>query len=552
MSDPSSKERFTDLLNRLLDDDLNEDEIRELTHMVKSEPEFSTELQAQLWMDSQLSQYENSNRSERVFVQLMEETLKAEEDGKDFVQQVLHMSEASEPKPPKASKVLWATAITSLAACLVVAFFWISQTPDQPQDTTEQASQEEIMDQGVAVVSKLLGELLHQENPREEGDTVGPGILQLDSGYLALEFYRGARVTIAGPAKLELIDAERIMCHYGKIRAQVPEVAIGFTILTPKSEVIDLGTEFGVEVSPSGQTEIHVFDGKVEALSKGKTPTSKKLLTSGQAMKIKQQGDWEEITAQTERFNDLTQLPQLEQEALNKRFAAWKRNQAAAKQDKRLIAYYDFEQDPSRTRILPNRALTGKELNGAIVGAQWSQGPWPGKQALNFKRPGDRIRIHLPGSYEAITLAAWVRIDGIDRTHSSLLLTDHFDPGEIHWQFRKEGHLILGMRHSETSKNNYISKGFIDLTRLGRWFHLTTVINPKTQYVSHYLNGTLLTSRKMKETQPIQFGHASIGNWNRPVEKSRSEIRNLNGRMAELMIFKEALNEDEIRRLALK
>ena len=37
-----------------------------------------------------------------------------------------------------------------------------------------------------------------------------------------------------------------------------------FTVRTPTARVADLGTEFGVEVDPSGVSTAHVYEGKVE------------------------------------------------------------------------------------------------------------------------------------------------------------------------------------------------------------------------------------------------------------------------------------------------
>jgi len=48
------------------------------------------------------------------------------------------------------------------------------------------------------------------------------------------------------------------------------------------------------------------------------------------------------------------------------------------------------------------------------------------------------------------------------------------------------------------------------------------------------------------------FGESSIGNWDQPVNKSKNSVRGLNGRMAELMVFKEAISAEEMKRLALR
>src|SRR5262249_44377513 len=52
----------------------------------------------------------------------------------------------------------------------------------------------------------------------------------------------------------------------GRLTARVPEAARGFEILSPQGKVSDLGTEFGLSVSESGATNVHVFEGKVVAL----------------------------------------------------------------------------------------------------------------------------------------------------------------------------------------------------------------------------------------------------------------------------------------------
>jgi len=45
---------------------------------------------------------------------------------------------------------------------------------------------------------------------------------------------------------------------------------------------------------------------------------------------------------------------------------------------------------------------------------------------------------------------------------------------------------------------------------------------------------------------------AQIGNWDQLVGGGKSSVRGLNGHMAELMVFNEAINTDEVKRLALR
>ena len=89
--------------------------------------------------------------------------------------------------------------------------------------------------------------------------------IRLDSGALELLFSTGAKVTAEGPVDFELTSLEKMHLQVGRIVAAVPRTARGYTIVTPTSELVDFGTQFGVLVDDSGETELHVFDGDVVA-----------------------------------------------------------------------------------------------------------------------------------------------------------------------------------------------------------------------------------------------------------------------------------------------
>jgi hypothetical protein len=71
----------------------------------------------------------------------------------------------------------------------------------------------------------------------------------MKSGIAQIEFYQGARVLIEGPAELQLVSSGEATCTRGKLSANVPPQAKGFRINTPKGTIVDLGTEFGLDVS---------------------------------------------------------------------------------------------------------------------------------------------------------------------------------------------------------------------------------------------------------------------------------------------------------------
>jgi len=79
----------------------------------------------------------------------------------------------------------------------------------------------------------------------------------------------GIEIVIETPASFQFRDATRLELFDGKLAADVPEGAEGFTVVTPRGEVIDLGTRFGVSVSKD-KVETHVFEGEVEVRQDGK------------------------------------------------------------------------------------------------------------------------------------------------------------------------------------------------------------------------------------------------------------------------------------------
>jgi hypothetical protein len=97
-----------------------------------------------------------------------------------------------------------------------------------------------------------------------------PGkVLTIERGLAEIRFQSGASVVLEGPARLELLSGKSARLLSGKLSARVPGPAVGFEILSPQGKVIDRGTEFGIAVSPGGATDVHVFEGRVEACLAG-------------------------------------------------------------------------------------------------------------------------------------------------------------------------------------------------------------------------------------------------------------------------------------------
>jgi hypothetical protein len=122
-----------------------------------------------------------------------------------------------------------------------------------------------------------LAVLTRAENAGWKDQTAGitsPRVLQVRAGVAELRFSQGANVVVEGPAEFEVRSANAGFLRHGKLMARVPQRAIGFTVETATTKVIDLGTEFEVRADKDGTAEVQVFEGKVEFFSRTNGGTS--------------------------------------------------------------------------------------------------------------------------------------------------------------------------------------------------------------------------------------------------------------------------------------
>ncbi len=421
---------------------------------------------------------------------------------------------------------------------------------------------QEVTSQGVALITRLV-DLSWAEGQAElqVGDAVRPGRLAIASGFAQIEFFCGATVIVEGPAELELQSATRAHVHQGRLRAQVPPAARGFSLTVNDLQVVDLGTEFGMDVSPRG-ADVQVFDGEVELRHANR---QHQRLTTGQGVQRGVEGTFEQSTVTPEAFLDIATLAARSRGQGTARFARWKSWSDEHQADPRLIAYYPFDEPGGWERKLKNRTRPGNDdLDGAIVGAGRVAGRWASKGALEFKRPGDRVRVQIPGEFSSLTFACWVKIDSLDRWYNSLFLTDNYNQGEPHWQILDSGQLFFSVRNrpddlgqgpdlSRPDHREVLSPPFWKPSMSGQWLHLATTYDVQAQRTTHYLNGQPLHAETIPDNQLMRttrIGAASIGNWSLPTKPdAHFAVRNLNGSIDEFMIFAAALTAEEIKEM---
>lgn len=433
-------------------------------------------------------------------------------------------------RPKRRFTLARVAAVTALAACITLLATWIVLSwlkSDAGNNTNF-----------VAVFTR--GVDLEWESPAiTPGAPLLPGLLKLKSGIAQIEFYEGARVAIEGPAEFELISSGEATCTLGKLSAQVPPQAKGFRVNTPKGSIVDLGTEFGLDVNAT-RSEVHVFKGEIALHTASE---SIKMVKEGQAMSFA--ADLQPLAANPSNFASLNEINSRIESSDRAQFKRWQAQSVKMKSDPGLRFYFDFQDDPT-ARSLRNHAPLGED--GSIVGTAGTEGRWFSKGALDFTNLSDRVRLSVPGETNALTMAVSVRVNGLNPQFNSLLMSDGWGQHKMHWQILANGKIRLaaGVPLGWGKAYEYDTPVYFTPERFGSWVHLAVVIDPAAQEVRHYANGALLTRIPSQGNVSLKLGYAELGNWHKANTTSAVNICHLNGAVDEFALWDRALSDAEI------
>lgn len=381
-----------------------------------------------------------------------------------------------------------------------------------------------------------------------DGVGLSPGDYELRKGIVHLRFVQGADVVLEGPAHLTVNNPQLIRLHHGKVRVTAPPSAKGFTIVTPNAEYIDLGTEFGLRVdSHDGVSDLYVFDGQVNVAEHGSGKVLSEVLL-GESSRVAN--------------GELGVAPRLDENEFpepgkigNLR---WRQYATNLRKDPRLLAFYLFDK-VSNDAVLANAAkhssgdardqdqsnsVFDSRLHGTIVGARWTTGRWPGKQALLFDRDTDFVSIDIPGEHDELTIAAWIKLDRLDFVFNAILNSDGYDLGDIHFQLTRQGYPRGGVAVSGPIKDT-LGEAHV---AVGRWTHVASVLSTKTRSVQIYVNGSLARERRWISDQVLRPGSCRLGNWLSTTGVGPMD-RAFRGRIDELAIWGHALTKEEVMNL---
>ncbi|MCC9643357.1 FecR domain-containing protein [Rhodopirellula sp. JC740] len=517
----------------------------------------------------------------------LQDRLETDEEARAEYLKAVNLSEslheiASTPEPvgttvtPAASFMRWpgifaARSLMIAASTLILVSgiaYWIGHQQSNltpiVASSTASGSEDESLIAGHATLRRAFDVRWGQGHQRAKvGDVLGHGPLRLESGLAEIDFFCGATLIVEGPAELDIESDWSVRVDQGRLRATVPPAARGFRIKTADSEVIDLGTEFTMDVSEE-QARVEVVDGEI--MLRGGDHDGLHLLT-GERRTLMGAPSSESI----EGLATSSDLLKRDEAATFERFRSWRETNQAKQNDERLIAHYSLSTHLNGRTL--SDATSNPSQDGLLLGpAQVVEGRFgEHSQGVNFDRPGARIRTRIDGQFEAFTFACWVKIDDLQQRYNALFMGDGYENGEPHWQIRDDGRLMFSVMVDDSREIEfynkrdqrvvkdaglhrvYMTEPFWDISKSGQWFHLVSVYDPSAKRVRQYINGQLVSEVEIEQellVKDLRIGPAEIGNWGQPFRETPwFAVRNLDGTLDELSIYNAALTGNEIETL---
>jgi ferric-dicitrate binding protein FerR (iron transport regulator) len=436
---------------------------------------------------------------------------------------------------------MWRWAIGALAAAAAVALaFWIVRS--EPQLTPGAIAGETDIDETVARLSgakdvQWVGERASTGDELRRGQRV-----EISSGVAEITFDSGARLTLEGPAALDLTSAWEATLHHGTLRANVPTEAIGFRISNPEVDVVDLGTEFTMVADAKGGTEVFVLQGAVEVAPRDATGREPLVLREQQARRFAKSGMSEvaDREKKVDRFIGKISLERLTRPAS---YVRWSFDEAGG----HTLRAETF----GALREPIDLQMSGE---AARVSGRWAQAlPFDGTLGARATFPGI-------GQRRARTVAFWVKAPAdVPLPESGSLVAWPLlgkDPRavEVAWN-RNPNQGPLGALRTQVGRGHFVGSTPV---RDGRWHHVAVVFLPKaksttTPQIKHYIDGRLDTvtwkhaGKKPASEHPPIAAHSEETLWlGQGLGEGAERFR---GALDEVFVADRALTPHEIRHL---
>lgn len=397
-----------------------------------------------------------------------------------------------------------------------------------------------------------------------EGCDLYSGPMNLTGGYAEIVLDSGAVIIVQAPSRFTLESPQQLFLQDGQIVARkTGSGEQAFLVRTPQASIVDYGTEFGVRVDATGQTETFVYEGQVQ-IRDSSDPIkfmNSRLLTAGQSAVADTErnivGKWIDPKAFIRpKEMDVRYRAHKEEHG----YYRWRASIYQLHRDPSLVAHYIFEKTEDAPQRLINAMFPDQEIMQGIFGDQykdkpaWVQGRWPQKDALCFERAKQQGIVIAPETSLSVTfpltLSTWVSFPDANRWGGHLISCRQgkrinyqfslFDKNYV-YDYQKNRFEFRQYQEIDTAGVGFYSEPFVP--QPGKWYHFAVVYDGVE--LKFYVNGDLFQAAPYKGLPPGTPAEIIIG----AVKKNDEyvfEEGDFEGVVDELMLFNRTLSQPEV------
>lgn len=382
-----------------------------------------------------------------------------------------------------------------------------------------------------------------------EGRVLPAGRLQLLSGTATLAFVNGVMLTLEGPTDIDLISVDRVFSRRGRLRARVPKGAEGFVITSPTSAVVDLGTEFAMNVETDGRSRVMVFEGAAEAalLTDSGAPKRLQLVEKDKAFVLDPEtGRINESPARADGFASAHALAGTDLDLASEYPSEVLRSAP--------VGYWRFESlvdgqvpneveggEPLRAHG-PITLSKGRSGNGWAVFGAGAPGQCFDTEEL-WELPGDPGHaVEFWAQLDSFSLASLVGFyaPGSSYMHSFLV---EFRPWERTAMHKSASVKFLHRWPFDMKSTDAVFSESLYIPR--RWHHV--VVQKARDRLDLFFDGVRERAIRIEPGHPTVACHMVVGRRTPEVENPK-DSRSLVGRIDELAVYDHPLTDEEVRR----
>jgi len=153
---------------------------------------------------------------------------------------------------------------------------------------------------------------------------------------------------------------------------------------------------------------------------------------------------------------------------------------------------------------------------------------------------GAYVRVGDIGTFDALTIALWVRPDALEHPFNVLAACEGWDRSMVHFQLAQDGRAEFSVNgNAPVDAYSAAAPG----KNSGTWNHLGVAYDSRAKKVRFYLNGKLDKELQYQSALPVRLSALRLGAWDK-------EPRFLCGRLDDVRIYSKALDDAAIAKVA--